>query len=101
MDIIFDKLVDYTIALESLCLLKTDRQKGTPLSERVATLLGRDAKEETELYSIVKTLYDSRNDIVHGSFIDDAGDDFLCENIYKYEDILIWLMRVSPRCLIH
>ena len=88
--IIFDKLIDYTIALESLYLLKDDRNKGTPLSERAATLLGRDATEELELTKIVKTFYNLRNDIVHASFIDNVGSDFLSDNIYKYEDILRW-----------
>jgi len=86
--IIFDKLVDYTIALESLYLLKTDRQKGTPLSSRVATLLGKDAADEKQLANVVKRFYDLRNDIVHASFIDDIGIDFLCDNICLYEDIL-------------
>jgi len=86
--IIFDKLIDYTIAFESLYLLKRDKQKGTPLSARVATLLGKDATDERQLAAAVKQFYDLRNDLVHASFIDDRGSDFLCENIYKYEDVL-------------
>jgi hypothetical protein len=87
-NLIFDKLVDYTIALESLFLLKSDRDKGTPLSIRAATLLGHDSATEQQITELVKRYYNLRNDIIHASFIDDDGDDFLNANIQKYEDIL-------------
>jgi hypothetical protein len=86
--VIFDKLLDYTIAFESLYLLQSDKKKGAPLSKRVATLLGKDAADEQNLADMVGRFYRLRNDLVHASFIDSAGDEFLSENIHKYEDIL-------------
>jgi hypothetical protein len=71
-----------------LYLLKNDKNKGTPLSERAATLLGRDAAKERKITNLVKRFYNLRNDIIHASFIDDVGSQFLGDNIYKYEDIL-------------
>jgi hypothetical protein len=86
--VIFDKLLDFTIAFESLYLLKNDKQKRTPLSKRVATLLGKDAADGQNLADMVGQFYRLRNDLVHASFIDSDGDKFLSENIHKYEEIL-------------
>lgn len=86
--IIFDKLIDYTIGLESLYLLKNDRRKAKKLSSRIAALLSKDESEEDQLCNHIKHFYEIRNDIVHGSLVDKEGDDFLGVNIYNYEDIL-------------
>lgn len=82
-----DKLIDYTIGLESLYLLR-DEDKRKHLSLRIAALLGKDEREQEEISRNIKKCYDIRSDIVHGSGIDQKGEDFLHANIYKYEDYL-------------
>ena len=82
-----DRLIDCTIALESLYLLRND-DKRDRLSARIAVILGKDKNEEEQIRSDIKKFYDIRSDIVHGSSIDGKDIKFLDTNIYSYEDIL-------------
>jgi hypothetical protein len=84
---VIDTLIDYTIALESLYLLRGE-DKRQNLSSRIATLLSKDKSEEKQICRNIKKFYDIRSDIVHGSLMDEKGYEFLCENIYEYEDYL-------------
>jgi len=110
---IFDKLIDYTIALESLYLGRWDegkrgnlfqriaallcktlylerRNEGKRgnLSKRIAALLCKDESEKDKISRDIKKFYDIRSDLVHASLIDPKGNDFLYKNIYNYENIL-------------
>jgi|GEM_PF-6818109 hypothetical protein len=85
--LIIDTLIDYTIALESLYLLRGE-DKRQNLSSRIAALLGKDEREQEQISHIIKKLYDIRSDIVHGSLMDREGDEFLRANIYEYGDYL-------------
>ena len=86
--IIFDKLIDYTIALESLYLGRGDEGKRGNLSQRIAALLYKDESEKNKVSRDIKKFYDIRSDLVHASLIDPKGISFLCKNIYIYENIL-------------
>lgn len=86
--IIFDKLIDYTIALESLYLERRDEEKRGNLSRRIAILLCKDESEKDKISRDIKEFYDIRSDLVHASLIDSKGDKFLRQNIYNYENIL-------------
>ncbi|MGA9755822.1 MAG: hypothetical protein WBV23_11850 [Desulfobaccales bacterium] len=86
--IIFDKLIDYTIALESLYLNEKEKGKGEKLSRRISTLLSKDDSEKGRINEDIKYFYEIRGDIVHASLIDQKGEDFLSKNICKYENIL-------------
>lgn len=60
-----NKMIDYLISLEALYL--PERQELTyKLSNRVATLLGKEEKETEEIRKIVAKAYDLRSDVVHG-----------------------------------
>ena len=60
-----NKMIDYLISLEALYL--PERQELTyRLSNRVATLLGKEGKETEEIRKIITKAYDLRSDIVHG-----------------------------------
>jgi hypothetical protein len=85
--LIIDRLIDCTIALESLYLLRGD-DKRDKLSSRIAALLSEDKSEEKQIRHDIKKFYDIRSDIVHGSLIDRKKIKFLDANIYNYEDIL-------------
>jgi len=82
-----DRLLDYTIALESLYLLRDDEKK-EKLSSRIAILLSKDKSEERQIRQDIKRFYNIRSDIVHGSLVDREDVKFLDANIYNYEDIL-------------
>lgn len=84
---IIDRLIDYTTALESMYLLRNE-DKRKNLSLRMGSILGQDKCEEKQICRDIKKFYDLRSDIVHGSLMDEKGDRFLRENIYKYEDYL-------------
>jgi len=77
--ILIERLIDCTIALESLYLTKNNRKKGEKLDSRVKSILN-DCD--------IKYFYNMRNDIVHASFIDDKQYDYLKTNLWEYEDIL-------------
>jgi len=87
---IYDRLIGYTIGLESLFLLRRDEddKKRKDLSSRIAVLLSKNETEETQLIRDIKKYYDIRSDIVHASFLDNKDDNFLRAKIYDYEDIL-------------
>lgn len=86
--LLFDWLLAYTNGLESLYLLQSDRKKAENLAARIAVVLGQSEKDENYLRDIVTQFYKIRNDIVHGSLLDKAQDDFLQENIWSYQNIL-------------
>jgi hypothetical protein len=83
---IIDRLIDYTIGLESLYLHEKEPKRKN-LSRRLAALLG-DVGEENEYGEVVSQFYGIRSDIVHGTPLDDKKADYLCDNIYKYGDYL-------------
>jgi len=84
---IIDKLIDYTIGLESLYLLRGE-DKRQNLSLRIKALLSKDKSQEKQICRDIKKFYDIRSDIVHGSLMDEKGDAFFCTNIYNYGDYL-------------
>ncbi len=84
---IIDRLIDYTTGLESL-YLHGEENKRNNLSSRIATLLSKDECDEKQLRKFIKKFYDIRSDIIHGSLIDEKGDEFLSEHIYEYGDYL-------------
>jgi hypothetical protein len=84
---IIDRLVDYTTGLESL-YLHGEENKRKNLSLRIAALLSKDEDDEKKLRNVIKTFYDIRSAVVHGSLLDKKKDDFLCEHIYEYGDYL-------------
>jgi hypothetical protein len=86
--ILFDKVIDYTMGLESLYLLKEEWHRERKLSRRIAYLLGKDENEEDRLSKLVTKFHEIRNDIVHASLVSWEDAQFLSENIYVYEDIL-------------
>lgn len=86
--LLFDWLLAYTNGLESLYLLKSDKDKSERLAARVAVVLGQDDMDENRLCDIVTQFYKVRNAIVHGSLLDDAQDNFVQQNIWSYQDIL-------------
>ncbi len=59
-----DRLIDLTIALESLVLFKVEDELSYRLSLRGAALL-RDAKDPSETQATLKCLYDVRSKVVH------------------------------------
>lgn len=79
--ILIERLIDCTIALESLYLTKNIRRKGEKLDSRANNLLnGCDCD--------LQYFYNMRNDIVHASFIDGTQYDYLKANISRYENVL-------------
>ena len=61
-----NKMIDYLISLEAIYLPER-RELTYKLSNRVATLLGKEGKETEEIRKIVAKAYDLRSDIVHGT----------------------------------
>ncbi len=86
--LLFDWLLAYTNGLESLYLLKSDKDKSEKLAARVAVVLGQDDEDKNRLREIIKTFYKVRNAIVHGSLLDDTQDNFVQQNIWSYQDVL-------------
>ena len=59
-----DKVVDVVVALEGMYELP-ERKKSRNLQERVSGFLETDAEVQRRVQESIKTLYDSRSDIVH------------------------------------
>lgn len=85
--IIYDRLIAYTIGLESLYLQRRDEEIREHLSLRIAVLLGKNKSEEEQICHLIKQFYDIRSDIVHASLIKEKDQKYLSDNIYFYEDI--------------
>jgi hypothetical protein len=79
--ILIKRLLDCTIALESLYLTKNIRSKGEKLTSRVNNLLNDNDCD-------IQYFYNMRNDIVHASFLDDTQYHYLKANISRYENVL-------------
>lgn len=62
-----DQLVDYWIALESLFTPDSTAELKFRASLRIAAFLGRNAAEREEIYEALRSSYDCRSSIVHGS----------------------------------
>lgn len=84
---LIDKLLDYVIGLESLFLLN-EKNKKQLLSERVSKLLAKNEREKSQIFRIVKKLYEIRNSIVHGSGVKAESFDFLRTHIIEYSEYL-------------
>ncbi len=80
--ILIERLIDCTIALESLYLTKNIKRKGEKLSLRANSVLG-------ECDCDLQYFYNIRNDIVPSlHLIDGTQYDYLKANISRYENIL-------------
>lgn len=71
----YEKIVDLTIALESLFSpTDTTQELAYRIRMRAAWLLGVDKEEEeksSKIYDRVKTMYDIRSSVVHGGLLDE------------------------------
>lgn len=85
---LIDKLLDYTIGLESLFLSRNDRNKRELLGERISRFLGKYKKERAQICEVVKNLYRIRNFIVHGSGLKGEDFDLLRTHVTEYGDYL-------------
>ncbi len=78
-----DRLLDYVIALEALCGRENDSVSyRIPL--RVATLIGKNSDKRERLFDMVKTTYDKRSKIAHGTAAlteppDESSEQFLLD----------------------
>jgi hypothetical protein len=79
--ILIERLLDCTIALESLYLTKNIKRKGEKLSLRANILLN-------DIDCDLQYFYNMRNEIVHASFLDDTQYHYLEANISRYENVL-------------
>ena len=86
--VIFDKVIDYTMGLESLYLLREEDGKAQKLCSRASTLLSKDNSERARLCKIIRRFYGIRSGVVHGSLVRNNDMAFVSENIYNYEEIL-------------
>ena len=91
-----DRIVDYTIALESILVFETEFISRR-LRERAARLLGR--RDDRGLVRLLRDFYRLRSTIVHGAPFSDTNRDLL-DRMPEFEDtmraVLIAAMRTIP-----
>lgn len=85
-------LVKTSIALETLLIFSESESLARSLSERTAFILSSDSLTRQRISSIVKTFYDARSGVVHGS---EKKAKKLTPNLLEAMDRLIALMCVT------
>jgi hypothetical protein len=80
----FDRIVDYTTALEATLVPETEFSKNR-CSLRAAKIVTDDLDKQEEVAAIVKKLYDVRSAIVHGSVLSANQKEWLIDNCFNIE----------------
>ena len=68
-----DKVIDVAIALEVMYQLDVSRGKGSQLSRRARSLVGRDREDMRWIGRTAESIYAVRNDIAHGELPKDTA----------------------------